>query len=141
MKQESDNQAKKEKEESEEEIKRKEAEAAAKAASKSGKIGELTDKLVTRQGVGTEKVVKQLISKVVDDQQMDGDEEQPEEEPKQDEEADDPMLAPEEKSELCVEAFFEKFKVNSEGSATADNVDITLLLQAVPDKVLTYNVG
>ena len=50
--------------------------------------------------------------------------------------ADDPLLSPDEINEKCVEQFFEMFKVNSEGSSIADNVNIVWLLYAVPTKVL-----
>jgi len=39
-----------------------------------------------------------------------------------------------------VESFYNKFLINSEGSAASDNVDITWLLQAVPTKVLPLNI-
>ena len=50
------------------------------------------------------------------------------------------MLKPDETSDKCVQQFFHMFKVNSEKSAEADNVDITYLLKAVPTKVLTQNI-
>mmetsp|Transcript_34574 Transcript_34574/g.42581 ORF Transcript_34574/g.42581 Transcript_34574/m.42581 type:complete len:98 (-) Transcript_34574:285-578(-) len=50
------------------------------------------------------------------------------------------MLTPDEQNEQIVEDFFNKFLINSEGSAACDNVDITWLLQAVPNKVLIFNI-
>ena len=44
-------------------------------------------------------------------------------------------MAPSEDLEKNVENFYNMFVINAEGSATNDQVDITLLLKAVPTKI------
>lgn len=92
---------------------------------------------VNRKGGETEKFVERYIDKVVE---LGQNEDEADQEDQQDEPEVDLLLTPDEQAEQMVESFYNKFLINSEGSAASDNVDITWLLQAVPTKVLPLNI-
>jgi len=54
---------------------------------------------------------------------------------------EDLSLGPSADSESIVTDFFTKFVVNSEGSSASDNVDIVLLMKAIPTKIHINNIN
>ena len=84
------------------------------------------------------------ITTIVANEHNDHDDEEKEQNENQDkepveEEQDD--FIPEPGAEKIVKEFFDKFLINAEGSATNDNVDVVLLMRAMPTKVLNLTLS
>ena len=81
----------------------------------------------------------QYIGQVIEVEQNEEEAEAEEQQEEPDEQVEI-MLTPDEQAEEIVGSFFDKFLINSEGSAASDTVDIAWLLQAVPTRIQPLNV-
>jgi hypothetical protein len=51
-----------------------------------------------------------------------------------------PMMTADEQADKCVEIFLKKFLIGSE-STFLDNIDLVLLMKAIPGPITMYNLG
>lgn len=88
----------------------------------------LEDNLIDKQGGMSEVIIRQMI----DNQGGKEDDEQEAEE--------EIVLSADDILDKCVETFLEKFLIGSDKSTFLDNIDIVLMLRALPIPIVNFNM-
>lgn len=88
----------------------------------------LEDNLIDKQGGMSEAIIRQMI----DNQGNDDGEEQ--------EEQEEIVLSADDILDKCVETFLNRFLIGSDKSTFLDNIDIVLMLKALPTPIVNFNM-